>query len=79
MSSGLAAALPAVLATWASFAVFVIGALVGYGIQFALAALVRGGMQRAQGGFLDSTFAVMGALSKADGVPSSNPRAHSHA
>lgn len=45
-----------------------IGALIGYGVQHALIAMLRGGMQRAQGGFLDATFAVMGALSKADGV-----------
>ncbi len=45
-----------------------IGVFVGYGIQLALVALIRGGLQRAQGSFLDSTFAVMGALSKADGV-----------
>jgi len=46
----------------------VIGAVIGYGVQWALATFLRGGLQRAQGGFLDSTFAVMGALSKADGV-----------
>lgn len=44
------------------------GALVGYGIQLLLVAVVRSGLQRAQGGFLDTTFAVMGALSKADGI-----------
>jgi DnaJ like chaperone protein len=46
----------------------VVGALVGYGLQWVLLAFLRTGLQRAQGGFLDATFAVMGALSKADGV-----------
>ncbi|MGD8340451.1 MAG: co-chaperone DjlA [Gammaproteobacteria bacterium] len=46
----------------------VIGALIGYGARWALFALLKGGLQQAQTRFLDATFAVMGALSKADGV-----------
>jgi DnaJ like chaperone protein len=46
----------------------VIGALIGYGAQFAFVSLVKRGLQQGQARFLDSTFAVMGALSKADGV-----------
>ena len=45
-----------------------IGALVGYGAQWAFAAILKSGLQQGQAHFLDSTFAVMGALSKADGV-----------
>jgi DnaJ like chaperone protein len=46
----------------------VIGALVGYGAQVAFVSLLKRGMQQGQARFLDCTFAVMGALSKADGV-----------
>jgi DnaJ like chaperone protein len=46
----------------------VIGALIGYGAQVAFVSLLKRGLQQGQGRFLDSTFAVMGALSKADGV-----------
>ena len=46
----------------------VIGALLGVGARFVLGTVVRGGMQQATAGFLDASFAVMGALSKADGV-----------
>jgi len=46
----------------------VIGALIGYGAQWAFVSLVKRGLQQGQARFLDSTFAVMGALSKADGV-----------
>jgi DnaJ like chaperone protein len=46
----------------------VVGALIGYGLRLALPMLLRSGLQRSQAQFLDSTFAVMGALSKADGV-----------
>lgn len=45
-----------------------IGALIGVAVRWALFTVVSGGLQRAQGGFLDATFAVMGAVSKADGV-----------
>ncbi|HUF72721.1 MAG TPA: co-chaperone DjlA [Gammaproteobacteria bacterium] len=66
MSIVIAAALLGLL--FGGFRGLLIGALVGYSIQFLLAAVVRSGLQRAQGSFLDATFAVMGALSKADGV-----------
>jgi DnaJ like chaperone protein len=46
----------------------VIGALIGFGLRWVLATMLRSGLQQAQGRFLDATFAVMGALSKADGV-----------
>jgi len=46
----------------------IIGVLLGYGAQWAFAALLRSGLRQGQAHFLDSTFAVMGALSKADGV-----------
>ncbi len=47
-----------------------IGVLLGYGAQWALAPILRSRLQQGQARFLDSTFAVMGALSKADGVVS---------
>lgn len=46
----------------------VIGAALGYFARWALGSVLRTGLQNAQGRFLDTTFAVMGALSKADGV-----------
>jgi DnaJ like chaperone protein len=46
----------------------VIGALIGYGAQWAFVAILKRGLEQGQTRFLDSTFAVMGALSKADGV-----------
>jgi len=46
----------------------VFGALIGLFARLALVSVLRTGLQQAQSGFLDSTFAVMGALSKADGV-----------
>lgn len=46
----------------------VLGALIGYGARWALGSALSGGTQRTQSRFLDATFAVMGALSKADGV-----------
>lgn len=46
----------------------VIGALIGYGARFALGAVLKSGLQGVQSRFLDVTFAVMGALSKADGI-----------
>lgn len=48
----------------------VIGALIGVIARFVLAAGIRHGLQGTQTDFLDATFAVMGALSKADGVVS---------
>lgn len=48
----------------------VIGALLGFGVRWLLQGVVRGGLQQSQAGFLDATFAVMGAVSKADGVVS---------
>jgi DnaJ like chaperone protein len=47
---------------------FVIGALIGFVARWAFGAVVRSGLQRTQVPFLRATFAVMGALSKADGV-----------
>jgi DnaJ like chaperone protein len=46
----------------------VIGALIGYGARWAFVTLLKRGLEQGQERFLDSTFAVMGALSKADGV-----------
>lgn len=45
-----------------------IGAFLGYGVGRVLAATLRRGVGLMQGQFLESTFAVMGALCKADGV-----------
>ena len=45
-----------------------IGALIGYGARWALFTARKSGLQNAQTQFLDANFAVMGALSKADGV-----------
>jgi DnaJ like chaperone protein len=47
-----------------------IGVLLGYGAKWAFAPILRSRLQQGQARFLDSTFAVMGALSKADGVVS---------
>lgn len=46
----------------------VIGAAVGYAAGRVLRASIRGRVQGMQSIFLDSTFAVMGALAKADGL-----------
>ena len=46
----------------------VLGALIGYGARLVIGAVLKGGLQQVQSRFLDVTFAVMGALSKADGV-----------
>lgn len=46
----------------------VIGAVVGWVLGWLVPKLVRSGLQRMQSQFLDSTFALMGALSKADSV-----------
>jgi DnaJ like chaperone protein len=45
-----------------------IGALIGFGARWLLRTILAGGLRNAQTRFLDVTFAVMGALSKADGV-----------
>jgi DnaJ like chaperone protein len=45
-----------------------IGALVGFGLSRMARASARTGLLSVQSQFLDSTFAVMGALCKADGV-----------
>ena len=45
-----------------------IGAMIALGIRLALGSLLRRGLQQGQMAFLDATFAIMGALSKADGV-----------
>jgi len=45
-----------------------IGGLIGYAAQWVLSGAVMGGGQQSQAQFLHATFAVMGALSKADGV-----------
>jgi len=46
----------------------IIGGLIGYAAGFALRQFVVGSLQVAQSQLLDSTFAVMGALCKADNV-----------
>ena len=46
----------------------VYGALIGVGARWVLGMLLQGGLRQTQSRFLDATFAVMGALSKADGV-----------
>ena len=46
----------------------VYGALIGVGARWVLGMLLQGGLRQTQPRFLDATFAVMGALSKADGV-----------
>lgn len=46
----------------------VVGVLLGVGIRWMLLNTIRGGLQQSQTTFLDVTFAVMGCLSKADGV-----------
>ena len=45
-----------------------IGALIGYGISIVLRKSISGGLRIAQSQLIDSTFAVMGALCKADNV-----------
>jgi len=46
----------------------VVGALLGLGIRWVLGTALRSGLEQTQSSFLEVTFAVMGALSKADGV-----------
>jgi DnaJ like chaperone protein len=65
---GLIVAMALLGLLFGGFRGLVIGALLGVGARFVLATAVRGGMQQATTGFLDASFAVMGALSKADGV-----------
>ena len=50
------------------FAGLVIGGLLGYAASFALRQFVVGSLQVAQSQLLDSMFAIMGALCKADNV-----------
>jgi len=45
-----------------------IGAVLGLGAQWLIRSALTSGLKQTQSGFLDVTFAVMGALSKADGV-----------
>ena len=47
-----------------------IGALLGYAVGWGLRAVLRSGAHLMQSQFLEATFAIMGALSKADGVVS---------
>lgn len=51
---------------------FVIGLLIGFGIGWLLPRLLRHGLQQVQEQFLESTFAAMGALCKADSQVSRN-------
>lgn len=46
----------------------ILGVLLAWGISWLLGHTVRGGLGRIQAQFLDSTFAAMGALCKADGA-----------
>ena len=46
----------------------ILGVLLAWGISWLLGHAVRGGLGRIQAQFLDSTFAAMGALCKADGT-----------
>ncbi|HEX6994310.1 MAG TPA: co-chaperone DjlA [Gammaproteobacteria bacterium] len=46
----------------------VLGALVGWALKLCLRNVLRSGLASLQAQFLDTTFAVMGALSKADSV-----------
>lgn len=57
-------------ALFGGFAGLVIGGLLGYAAGFALRQFVVGGLRVAQSQLIDSTFAIMGALCKADKVVS---------
>ncbi len=57
-------------ASFGGFLGLIIGGLGGYAASFALRQFVVGSLQVAQTQLLDSTFAVMGALCKADNVVS---------
>ena len=50
------------------FSGLLLGAFIGYGISIVLRKSVTGGLRIAQSELIDSTFAVMGALCKADKV-----------
>lgn len=50
----------------------VVGALLGYGVSWAAQQVLRRGVGLLQSEFLDATFAVMGALAKADSVVTRN-------
>lgn len=50
------------------FGGLVVGALAGYVLSRILRTLVLRGLRSIQSGFLESTFAVVGAIAKADGV-----------
>jgi DnaJ like chaperone protein len=65
---GIVAALALLGALFGGFRGMVMGALFGLGVRFVLDHVARSGLRQAQAGFLDASFAVMGALSKADGV-----------
>jgi DnaJ like chaperone protein len=52
----------------AGFLGLVAGAAIGYALESSARSVRRGGLQGLQSQFLETTFAVMGALSKADGV-----------
>ena len=55
-------------AAFGGFTGFLIGGLIGYGAAAVLKQWLVGSLRVAQSTLLDSTFTVMGALSKADGV-----------
>jgi DnaJ like chaperone protein len=57
-------------ASFGGFPGLIIGGLMGYGASFAFRQFVVGSLQVAQTTLLDSTFAIMGALCKADNVVS---------
>jgi DnaJ like chaperone protein len=65
---GVVVALALLGALFGGFRGLVMGALFGLGVRFVLRTMVRSGLRQAQTGFLDASFAVMGALAKADGV-----------
>jgi DnaJ like chaperone protein len=48
----------------------VIGVLLAYGIRWAMQSALSGGARQMQSSFLETTFSIMGALCKADGVVS---------
>lgn len=55
-------------AVFGGFSGLFIGGLIGYGISFALRKSLIGGLRIAQSQLIESTFAVMGAICKADKV-----------
>ena len=48
----------------------IVGALIGYVLSLAFVSALQSGVRNTQSYFVDVTFSVMGALSKADGVVS---------